>query len=71
LSRLIEVRAPTAEEHERMGGEAVFVREDADGRRFLIHACRMEGRTYQQWGATTRELGENVGDVTRWARKTA
>jgi hypothetical protein len=67
-SRLIEQREPTPEEREERGGEVVFVRETPGGRVEVIHACRMEGGTYQPWGAPRDVLGDNVGDVTAWAQ---
>lgn len=64
MSRLIEVRGPSAQEADQ-GAEIVFVREDG-GVNSYIKACWTDG-SYQQWGATTRVLGDNVEAVRLWA----
>lgn len=68
-SRLIEMREPTDVEWGRAGGEVVFIREDAGGQRHTIHARRTECGSYVQWGVCGSLLGDNVDDVSRWARK--
>lgn len=63
-SRLIAVRAPNATESEA-GAEIVFERV-SDGVSAFIKASYCDG-SYQQWGAPTPILGDNVEVVTRWA----
>lgn len=64
MSKLIEVRGPSAQEAEQ-GAEIVFVRVDG-GVNAYIKACWTDG-SYQQWGAPTPILGDNVEAVRLWA----
>lgn len=65
-SRLIDIRGPNAQEAEG-GAWIVFHRRDRDGvTEYFIGASYYEG-SYQQWGAPTPILGDNVEAVTQWA----
>jgi hypothetical protein len=65
-SRLIRIEAPANRVNED-GAWIVFVRRDADGvTEYFIKASYYEG-SYQQWGAPTPILGDNVSAVTQWA----
>lgn len=65
-TRLIDIRGPNAQEAED-GAEVVFHRRERGGLEHFIKACWTDG-SYQQWGATTSVLGDNVEAVTLWAR---
>lgn len=65
-TKLIDVRGPNAQEAED-GAEVVFHRRERGGLEHFIKACWTDG-SYQQWGATTPVLGDNVEAVTLWAR---
>lgn len=46
----------------------MFVREDEKGRRITIYACRCH-ESWEQWGAHTDALSDNVPAVEAWRRK--
>ena len=64
-SKLIETRAPTPAERAN-GAEVVFLRED-NGRQIVIYACRCY-ESWEQWGASERDLRDNVPTVEQWRR---
>lgn len=64
-TKLIDVRGPSAAEAED-GAWIVFHRREPDGLEHFIKASYHEGG-YQQWGAPTSVLGDNVSAVTLWA----
>lgn len=65
-SKLIRIQAPGEGQNDE-GAWIVFVRRDADGvTEYFIKASYYEG-SYQQWGAPTPILGDNVEAVTQWA----
>lgn len=63
-TKLVAVRKPTPAEEKERGGEVVFEREGG-GRTYTIHASRCY-ESWQQWGAPTEVLGDNVDAVERW-----
>lgn len=63
-TRLVAVRKPTAAEAKR-GAEVAFDREDDDGREITILACKCY-ESWEQWGAPTEILSDNVDAVERW-----
>ena len=67
-TKLIEERKPTTKERKENGAERVFIREDENGRQYTIYACRCY-ESWEQWGTSTRILGDNVNDVENWRNK--
>lgn len=65
-TKLVAVRQPNARER-KSGAEVVFEREDEDGRKAVILASRCY-ESWQQWGAITEVLADNVDAVERWRR---
>jgi hypothetical protein len=63
-TRLVSIRKPTAAEAKR-GADVVFEREDAEGRTATILACRCQ-ESWEQWGANTEVLADNVSAVEHW-----
>ena len=45
--------------------EVEFVRRDEQGREYIIYACRCY-ESWEQWGAPTKILSENVEAVEIW-----
>ena len=67
-TKLKAQRAPTPDEAKR-GAEIVFVRKSKDGRTYQVLACySVEHGAWEQWGAPTEVLADNVGAVFRNAR---
>ena len=61
-TKLISVTAPEGD-RERTA-DVVFVREDESGRRVRVQACYHRGLgSWEQWGAHTEVLSENVPAV--------
>ena len=65
-TRLVAVREPNADERKR-GAEVVFERRDDDGRLYTILACHCY-ESWEQWGASTEVLADNLDAVERWRR---
>ena len=65
-TKLVAVRKPTASEKKR-GADVVFEREDSEGREHTILACRCY-ESWEQWGAITEVLSDNIDAVERWRR---
>mgnify|MGYP001608598557 CR=1 FL=1 len=64
-TKLIVIRRPTPAECKR-GAEVVFERKE--GRQtHIILACRCY-ESWEQWGAGTEALADNVNAVERWRR---
>ena len=64
---LVAMRSPTRAEKAR-GAEVVFVREDTDGGQAVILACSCY-ESWEQWGAQTSVLTDNLDDVEAWRRR--
>ncbi len=65
-TKLIEERKPTLQES-RHQVERVFIREDEKGRKITIYASRCY-ESWEQWGAHTEALSDNVPAVEAWRR---
>lgn len=71
ITKLVEVRVPTrADKKDRgRGAEVVFVRQYTrgvlKGRKVTVYAAKCH-ESYEQWGAETDVLWDNVGAVSRW-----
>ena len=63
-STLQSVRKPTPAEKKR-GADVAFDRTDGEGREFTVLACRCY-ESWEQWGAATEILSDNVDAVERW-----
>ena len=66
-TKLIEQRKPTPAEAKK-GAEVVFVRQDSQGRTVTIYACRCH-ESWEQWGAHTDALCDNVPNVEAWRNR--
>jgi hypothetical protein len=65
-TRLIATRNPNASER-KSGAEIVFIREDWGGGRHTILGCKCY-ESWEQWGASTEVLGDNVDTIEKWRR---
>lgn len=67
-TRLAAIRRPTPAEVKR-GADVVFEREDMQypGHTHAILACRCY-ESWEQWGAASEILSDNVDAVERWRR---
>lgn len=63
-SFLVRTCQPTDEEKKR-GAEVVFMRSNRQGNAIRILACKCY-ESWEQWGANTEYLGDNVDDVEKW-----
>lgn len=63
MTELQEVRKPNRDEKKR-GAEIVFVRTDGK-RKYTILACECY-ESWEQWGAPTEVLWDNVDTVENW-----
>lgn len=63
-TKLDAVRKPTPAEKKR-GAEVAFDRSDDDGHDYTILACRCY-ESWEQWGAATEILCDNVDAVENW-----
>lgn len=62
---LLEIRRAPNPAEKRRGADIVFERTDTRGTRYVILACRCY-ESWEQWGAPTEILGDNVDDVEFW-----
>jgi len=66
-TKLISQRKPTSEELKICIAEVVFIRQNDAGHTFKIFGA-VCCESWQQWGATTKILGDNVDDIEKWHR---
>ena len=66
MSKLIAIRKPNRAEKKR-GAEVVFVRKDGQREYTILAATCYE--SWEQWGAPTEILGDNVDTVERWRHR--
>ena len=65
-TKLVSIRKPTLVEQKK-GADVVFEREDDNGRTYTILASKCY-ESWEQWGAATEILCDNVDAVERWRR---
>jgi hypothetical protein len=65
---LAGLRKPTPKERKDRGAEIVFNREDEQGREYTIYAAKCY-ESWEQWGASTEVLSDNVPAVERWRHR--
>lgn len=65
-TKFIGSRKPTTEE-KKNGAEIVFIREDSAGRQIEIFGCKVY-ESWEQWGAPTEVLSDNVKNIEAWRR---
>jgi hypothetical protein len=63
---LTGIRKPTPKER-RKGAEVVFIREDTNSREHVIYAATCH-ESWEQWGAITEILSDNVPTVEAWRK---
>lgn len=61
-------RKATKREQGERGAEVVFSREDSRGRKYTIYASRCH-ESWEQWGAHTEVLRDNMPDVEEWRNR--
>lgn len=64
---LIRRRKPTPKERRENQAEVVFEREDERGRHFTIYGATCY-ESWEQWGAPTEVLGDNVDEIEQWRK---
>ena len=70
-TKLVGQRPPTKFEDKR-GAETVFIRKDKAGRAYEIFASyHTEHGAWEQWGAPTEILSENVSAMDVWGDEQA
>ena len=65
-TKLIKWRKATKKELKEDGADVVFIRQDEDGRKYTIYACKNHHGSWEQWGAEMSVLCDNVKTVEKW-----
>jgi hypothetical protein len=65
-TKFLGTRKPTPEEKKK-GAEIVFLREDEQGNEILIFGCTID-YSWEQWGAITEVLSDNVKQIEKWRK---